>query len=132
MGGRSYREQSDHDRAVIDIAARHMSFPGWPNLATFVNEPYRSAPVSDGLLLLYPDIVIVDHLQHEAVLLGEVETDSTVNTVSAEQWHRYAGIAPLHLFVPPSKVMDAVLLTLDSSITVHLYWFDTDGAVYIT
>lgn len=93
-----------HQRAVQDIARQRFAFPTprYRDFKTYTNVPQHSMGVAtSGGAVAYPDIVVVQHPENYAKILGEVETGETVTEdVARRQWLPFARLAPLYLYVP--------------------------------
>ena len=91
QGSRSSQEKSFHDKAVADIAKIKFPFPtkDKPNWKTYLNEPNQTKGINMNGSTIYPDIVVVD-TQNSAAMIGEVETQSSVNQNEVEQWKEYS------------------------------------------
>jgi len=93
------QNQEFHNQVCQFVAKERFPFPsaGHPNWKTYVNEPETQICFKDGKFC--PDIVVLNE-NNSARLLGEIETDDTVNSESVNQWKDYSEIAPLYLYVP--------------------------------
>ena len=105
-GRRTGHEQAVHDRAIELIARQRYSFT---DKITYRN-PGERRTMSAGRVGgkdQYPDIVVVSRLR-KALLICEVETESSVTEEEADQWQDYASLGvPFYLYVPSSKVVEA-------------------------
>jgi len=103
-----------HERALQDIAKARFAFPTekFRDHKTYVNHPRRTMGVQmpDGSVA-YPDMVVVQHPENNARMLGEVETNESVReSVAVYEWGPYAELAPLYLYVPVGKADEALRL----------------------
>ncbi|HEU4760134.1 MAG TPA: hypothetical protein VFT91_09165 [Dehalococcoidia bacterium] len=119
---RSEAREALHDRATQDIARARFAFPNakYPHYKTYVNHPQRAMGVemTDGSVA-YPDIVVVLHPENYSKMLGEVETNETVNQdVAYYEWRPYAQLAPLYLYVPVGKGDEALSLCRRYNVSV--------------
>jgi hypothetical protein len=110
-GQRSETKEALHLRAIQDIAKARFAFPTeeFRDYKAFVNHPARTMGVqmADGAVA-YPDIVVVQHPENNARILGEIETAETVGDAAARyEWQPFALLAPLYLYVPVGKGDDA-------------------------
>ncbi len=110
---RSAQEQAAHDIALAAIAAQHYSDPAWEVRTNPGDE--RTFTLGDHA----PDLVVLGRESGGVILLGEVETASTVTVHEAVQWAQFARIAPLDLFVPFDAVASAHDLTTESGVVLH-------------
>ncbi len=111
---RSEAREALHDRAIQDIARARFAFPNakYPHYKTYVNHPHRTMGVEmPDAAVAYPHIVVVLHPENYTKILGEVETNETVNQdVAYYEWRPYAELAPLYLYVPVGKGDEALSL----------------------
>ncbi len=120
MADRDLEEQNEHDIAVRDIANNTMMYPEWGEV--IINPGQEKNRDIRGQ---YPDIIFVDPNTGTELMIGEVETESSVNEYEAEhQWQDYANLnTPFSLFVPDSCLQEASELIKRYNIkaTIHLY-----------
>src|SRR6267143_26287 len=110
---RKGEEWPTHDDVVNVVASRKLSYPNktHPEWKTETNPDqeknfYVQSRNGDKL---YPDVVV--HDTKAALMIGEVETESTVNDESAEQWSDYSGlVSDFYLYVPEGTEDDAAQL----------------------
>ena len=111
---RSEAREALHDRAIKDIAQLRFAFPSakYPYYRTYVNHPQRAMGVEmPDSAVAYPHIVVVQHPENYTKMLGQVETNETVNQdVAYYEWRPYAELAPLYLYVPVGKGDEALSL----------------------
>ena len=93
------QNQEFHDQVCQLVAKKRFPYPSedHPTWKTYVNEPDSQMCFKDGKFC--PDIVVVD-ADNRAPVIGEIETDDTVNSESADQWKDYSVLADLYLYVP--------------------------------
>jgi len=136
MAKRSATEKSQHDTAVRDIARARFGFPTdkQPKWRTFINEPEptKGVKTTDGSVL-YPDIVVVND-KDSVEMIGEVESDSTVNDEEVAQWRDYSALGTtFYLYVPSGLCQDAKTLARGVSITgFREYLYTADGSLKVT
>ncbi|MEO0091545.1 MAG: hypothetical protein ABIK61_02380 [candidate division WOR-3 bacterium] len=104
MEERPLSEQVVHETIINLIKKSLYNYPNpsQPHLMTFVNHPLRNKVVTDFEgNEYYPDIVIVNTLNNKIVMIGEVETFSSINEEEAKQWQTFANLGPVfYLFYP--------------------------------
>lgn len=123
------QNQEFHNQVCQLIAEKRFPFPSdeHPNWETYVNEPNPQKCFREDRLC--PDIVVLEN--NYAKLLGEVETDDTVNEESTAQWKDYAEIADLYLYVPKSYGALARKLATDIEIAGFREYGVRDGEIQI-
>jgi len=134
---RRLEEWSIHDQAVDAVAKQRMNFPSKdePRRQTYTNPDQKHVMgIGQGNDLVYPDIVVVDLDKKEAIILGEVETESTVDDQSAEQWSDYSRRVngSFYLYVPEGYEADARKILESNGIKylgIRTYAFDRSGNV---
>lgn len=102
-----YEEQIIHQE-VIDLLKKSIynyPNPSRPTLMTFVNYPLRNKIVRDQEGLEYfPDIVIMNTQTNNVVMVGEVETLSSLNESEVEHWQKLTKLSPVfYLFYPKGQ-----------------------------
>ena len=110
---RSRGEQLIHDRALELIARERYSFT---DRITYRNPNDRRAMSAGevGGKDQYPDIVVVSKLRR-ALIICEVETESSVNEEEVSQWLDFSSLGiPFYLYIPRSKAEEAKRL-IDSA-----------------
>ena len=135
MGYRSY-SQSEHD-AVVRASAE--------TYTQLVQQGYRVAinPGSQQNQHVggrnYPDVIVwkpnppPNQSSGTAVIIEEIETDESVNSVEAMQWSTYGalGVGKFLLIVPLSKVRDALSLVQAYRAGVSEIWsYEIRGGRY--
>ena len=82
--------------------------------------------------LLYPDVIVwlpskEDSSRGTAVIIEEVETESSVNQNEVNQWQSYAklGVGKFLLIVPNTKAQLALQLVQQYKIDVYEIWYYT-------
>jgi hypothetical protein len=136
MAKRARAEKSQHDKAVQDIATARFRFPNkdHPNWQTSVNEPEptKGVQTSDDSVL-YPDIVVDDD-KHAVQMIGEVESESTVNDDEVAQWRDYSALGTtFYLYVPSGLCQEAKALAQGVSITgFREYLYTRDGSLKVS
>ncbi len=135
-----------HDRAVKAIASKRFPFPDkdHPSWQTYVNEPSPTMGIVSGEKTLLPDIVVVDESKGETeeglvgkssvVMLGEVETESSVNEEEVDQWDGYSKLTnAFFLYVPDGLCGEAKRLGQKLKVRGFREWkFDSEGDIAIT
>jgi hypothetical protein len=102
-------EKSRHDRTVALVAQQEFSYPNTsnPDLQTCLNEPTHIMGIKTSANPIYPDIVVVDKTKNVAVMIGEIETEMTINAAGAGQWRTYSGLCgAFYLYVPASAIWE--------------------------
>ena len=90
-----------------------------------------------GSSVVYPDIVVVDaSASNNIELIGEVETEATINQDHVQQWRTYSGLnAPFFLYVPSTLVQEARRLLSSNDVNLsgglRSYSKDAQGDVLI-
>ncbi|SRR6266498_2486475 len=141
MVRRKEREKDLHDRACADIAKARFNFPNTehPTWKTFVNEPEqmmgvpsREHPHGD---TMYPDVVVVETQKNTLEMLGEIETESSVNQEETKQWTDYSTVCEtFYLYVPKGYGPAAKRLLTDNKIRypgLREYSYDAQGKIAI-
>ncbi len=121
IGSRQQEEKSFHDQAVADIAEVKFPFPteDKPNWKTYLNEPDQTMGISMNGSQIYPDIVVENTQKNTVALIGEVETESSVNQDEASQWKEYSEAGTLLLYVPKGTEHTAKSLISKNQIDVY-------------
>ena len=133
-------EKSRHDRLVTEIARLRFAYPNieHPAYVTYTNEPTQRMGVKTGSSVVYPDIVVVDaSASNNLELIGEVETEATINQDHVQQWRTYSGLnASFFLYVPSSLVQEARRLLSSNGVNLsgglRSYSDDAQGNLLIT
>lgn len=104
MEDRPIDEQLTHQE-VIDILKKSIyNYPNAsrPSLMTFTNHPLKNKVIRDlEGNEYYPDIIIINTTNNKIVMLGEVETVSSLNEVEVDQWKKYTSLSPVfYLYYP--------------------------------
>lgn len=104
MEERPFEEIIIHQE-VIDLLKRSMyNYPNatHPSLMTFINHPVKHKAVTDlNGNEFYPDIVIINSVTYKIVMIGEVETASSLNKIEVSQWENLATLTPVfYIFYP--------------------------------
>jgi len=104
MDDRPMQEQIIHQE-VIDILKKSIyNYPNatHPNLITFTNHPIKSKIITDLQGNEYhPDIIIISSLTNKVIMIGEVETESSLNIIELPQWQAYAKLSPtFYIYYP--------------------------------
>lgn len=102
---RSPEEQARHDRALQDIARAYLRYE-----RIVLTNPDGQRNVAVGRM--YPDLVIKERVppaearrEPRVLLIGEVETPSSVNEEEVAQWRAYSRLGlPFVLFVPHASL----------------------------
>lgn len=103
----SYEEQIIHQE-IIDLLKKSIynyPSPSRPTLMTFVNCPLKNKVVRDQDGNEYfPDIVILNTQVNKIVMVGEVETISSLSESEVERWQKLTKISPVfYLFYPKGQ-----------------------------
>lgn len=120
-GLREAQEKNTHDKAVADIAKIRFPFPDkdHQNWKTYLNEPNQTKGIKMNGNTAYPDIVVVDTQKKIAEMIGEIESDSSVNEDEVAQWKEYSKAAnSFFLYVPKDKVDDAKHLLINNKVNI--------------
>jgi hypothetical protein len=104
MEERPIEEQQTHQQ-VIDLLKKSVyNYPNAsrPSLMTFTNHPIitKSIRDMDGNEFT-PDLVIINTLNNKIVMIGEVETASSINEVEAEHWKKFTALSPVFYIYYP-------------------------------
>ncbi|MCW4002630.1 MAG: hypothetical protein NWE95_01785 [Candidatus Bathyarchaeota archaeon] len=136
---RKKEEEESHDKAVIDISKERFSFPNssHPDWKTFTNpNGEQNKGIKKNQETAYPDIVVVDTGKNVAVMIGEVETESTVNDAETEQWKEYSSLcSTFYLYVPEGYGAEAKRILDSKKIAysgVRTYAYNSKGDIVIT
>ncbi len=146
MERRGSEDKELHDKAVWAIASKRFPFPNkdHPSWQTYVNEPSPTIGVVSGDRTLTPDIVVVDESKEDTEeglvgkssveMLGEIETESSVNEEEVKQWAGYSKLTnALFLYVPEGKCSDAKRLSQKLEVRGFREWkFDSEGNITVT
>ncbi len=146
MAKRESGHKKLHDRAVKAIASKRFPFPDkdHPSWQTYVNEPRPSISVMSSGKALHPDIVVVDESKEDTeeglvdktsvVMLGEIETESSVNGEEVPQWEGYSKLTDaFFLYVPEGLCGEAKRLSQKLKVRGFREWkFDSEGSIAIT
>jgi len=115
-------ERKLHDRAINDIAQNGVLFPSYGEVITNLGSE-KNRDVGG----LYPDIIFIDRRTGLEFMIGEVETESSVNEDEAiNQWLRYAKLnIHFYLFVPDTCMAEAFDLVKRYNIKadIHMYHY---------
>ena len=120
---RSTKEQQDHDRAIEDIALLYL---GYDRLVLTNPGNARQAAVGRA----YPDLVVKERVpapearrEPRILLVGEVETASTVSLEEAATWRGLSRLgAPFALYVPQGLLDQAERLVEEQSLSGVALW----------
>jgi hypothetical protein len=111
LGTRTNPEQLEHDKLVAAIATERFSYS---DRTTYTNPNGEKNYAVNGE---YPDIVAVK--SGDNPIMGEVETESSVNEEESDQWKSYAALPGyIYLYVPKSKASDARTIINSESIGI--------------
>ena len=135
----AYRDDTErHDELVSIIARERFPFPDLehPNWETFTNHPDQTMGVlNEEEEPLYPDIVVLNTDNNEAVMIGEIETSESVSEEESEQWKEYSDVAkPLYLYVPKGYCKEAKDLAEDAGAEIkgfRIYYVNLSGEIQI-
>lgn len=120
------------------VARQRFPFPDAenPNLRTYKNEPERTMGVGSGPDAVYPDIVVVDTMKNVVAMIGEIETEMTINADETLQWRKYSSLgATFYLYVPVDSRWDAQNLLTSNGIKLaglRMYSYDSLGNLSIS
>lgn len=132
--GREVEEQVLHDHIVRLLQHEYYNYPSeeHPYLMTYANHPEKTrAVLTIEKEELFPDIVVIQPDLGTTVLIAEVETESTVNHVEAEEWRRFSSLGiRFYLYVPRERIVVADSLCREIRLTelVEYYW---EGKRYV-
>lgn len=130
QGSRSSQEKSFHDKAVTDIAKVKFPFPNQQNQnwMTYLNEPNQTKGINMNGNTIYPDIVVVNTKEKTVAMIGEIESDSSVNQNEVDQWKEYSKAGTFFLYVPKGTESEANKLISKNSVTISgLRTYHYDG-----
>jgi len=94
------KDQELHDKTCVLVAQMRFKYPNsdHQDWHTIVNHPQPSVSFNNGKSM--PDVVVLDSENH-AQILGEIETEDTVNEESVRQWQEYSTVCKwLYVYVP--------------------------------
>jgi len=108
--------KTGHEKIVSLIARARFPYPDekHPQWKTYVNSPDLTMGIDTTPEPVYPDILVIDDVKREAVMIGEVETETTVSEERAKDWEKYATLAPTFYIYVPEDRKDAALGLLGS------------------
>jgi len=131
-------EQYPHGKAVTAIAKVRFSFPNkdHPNWRMFTNpNGEQNMGVKKNEESAYPDVVVVDTEKNIAIMIGEVETASTVTEDEATQWKEYSSLcSTFYLYVPENYASEAKRILDFKGIRysgLRTYIFDSQGDIIV-
>ncbi|MEO0072815.1 MAG: hypothetical protein ABIK10_05225 [candidate division WOR-3 bacterium] len=97
-------EEALHNEVIAFIKKTIYPYPNAarPMLLTFINHPVPQKVLKDQQgQEYYPDIVIVNTEIDKVVMIGEVETESTINEQELKQWQKFSELSSVfYLFYP--------------------------------
>ena len=131
-------ERTLHDRLVTEVARLRFPYPSpeSPSHKTYTNEPTQRMGVNTQSSVVYPDIVVVDTTSSHLVMIGEVETESTINQDHVQQWEAYSTLnTPFFLYVPSHLVQETRRLLASNGVNprgIRSYLMDEQGNLQIT
>jgi hypothetical protein len=99
-------EKIGHEKVVSLVARARFPYPDekHPRWRTFVNSPELTMGIDTTPEPIYPDILVIDETKKEAVMIGEVETEMTVNEERAKDWEKYTSLVPtFYVYVPEGR-----------------------------
>ncbi len=145
MAKRKSGDKKLHDKAVKAIAKKRFPFPSkkHPTWQTYTNEPRPSISVVSGGKALLPDIAVVDESKGDTeeglvdktsvVMLGEVETESSVNEEEVDQWVASSKLTDaFFLYVPEALCDEAKRLSHKLKVCGFREWkFDSEDDIAI-
>ena len=127
---RKEEEWPVHDQVVDAVATQRMNYPSenHPNSQTYTNPDQEKNFFVNGDNKVWPDLVVIDTKRKAVIIIGEVETESTVNNESAEQWKDYSTRSgDFYLYVPHGYEDEAKRLLNLNGIRcsgIRTYWFE--------
>lgn len=138
MSIRLAEEIEPHDKTVGLIAKRRFSFPNdeHPNWRTYTNHPEQTKGIRKDSDAVYADIVVVDTNQNVAVMIGEVETSSTITDDEAKsEWKDYSSVCRTFFLYVPNDLVDKTKELLDKH-KIHIsglrgYYYNEEGKLVI-
>ena len=120
-----------HDGWVDVIKALKMPFPNsqHPNWRTIT---HGKMGVRKGETTVYPDLVVLDE-SDSIIMIGEVETASSVDAAEVAQWKVYGAMAqPFYLYVPEGQEGTTRSLAVNARVTgIRAYSVDASGSAQI-
>ena len=125
--------QEEHDSAVQQIARIRFPFPDdeHPSWKTYINHPEQQMGIKTENGLIYPDIVVIDTEDNIVAVIGEVETEDSIDEEEAEQWEEYSeACETIYLYVPDGYCDDVTQLCEDNDIDIsgfRSYYEGDDG-----
>ncbi len=104
MEERQFDEQAIHQEIITLLKKSVYNYPNatHPTLMTFVNHPLLNKGIIDANgNELFPDIIILNSQSNKIVMVGEVETFSSVNEQEIEEWKQFANLSTVfYIFYP--------------------------------
>ncbi|MCX8014463.1 MAG: hypothetical protein N2748_00445, partial [candidate division WOR-3 bacterium] len=104
MEERPTDEQTVHLEVITLLKRSVYNYPNatHPTLLTITNHPLTTKAILDpNNTELYPDIVIINTALNKVVMIGEVETTSSINENETEQWRQFANLQTIfYIFYP--------------------------------
>ncbi|MCS7258027.1 MAG: hypothetical protein NZ601_01440 [candidate division WOR-3 bacterium] len=101
---RSTPEEQLHNEVIAFIKKSVYPYPSpaRPTLLTFINHPTPQKAIKDSQgEEYYPDIVIINTEIDKVVMIGEVETESTINDKELKQWQKFSELCSVfYIFYP--------------------------------
>jgi hypothetical protein len=101
---RPVEEEVVHQEIITLLKKAMYNYPNatHPSLITFINHPLKNKTVIDpDGNELYPDIVIINSFTNKIVMIGEVETASSINDLEVEQWRQFTRLSTtVYIFYP--------------------------------
>jgi len=135
MLNRDVDEQTLHDH-IIQLLRKemyHYPTPTHPNLITYVNHPSKSkALFTPEREEMFPDLIVMDQRSARAVLVAEVETESSCRVEEVKEWDGFLrlGAKKMHLHVP--KGCGAKLIELCKGYhNTEIYEYTKAGSRYV-
>ncbi|MEO0083967.1 MAG: hypothetical protein ABIK33_06270 [candidate division WOR-3 bacterium] len=134
MEERPIDEQVIHQEVITLLKKSVYNYPNatHPSLLTLTNHPLKTKAIYDEVNNeLFPDIIIINTALNKIVMIGEVETFSSVNENEVDQWQKFANLkTTFYIFYPKglyNKVRD---LCKDISVS-GFFEYSKEGTRYI-
>jgi hypothetical protein len=107
MAQRPPEEETLHEEVIKFIKSSVYPYPNpaRPSLMTFSNHPQITKPLKlPSGEECYPDLVIVNTEINKVVMVGEVETLSTLDEEEAQEWQKFSLLSTVfYLFYPKGE-----------------------------
>jgi hypothetical protein len=118
---RPIEEEVVHQEIITLLKKSMYNYPNatHPSLITFINHPLKNKVVIDpDGNELYPDIVIVNSMVNKVVMIGEVETPSSMNETEVTQWRQFTRLSTV-VYILYTKGFYSRMSDLCKKVTVN-------------